>query len=143
MHSIFISFHHESVLFFLLRVILGILFLFQGIDKVFKVGIYKVTDTFQFELGAIKFPRWFLFISAFYTSYVELIGGILLIAGLFKTYALYLLGLDLILVTIAFSIISPLWDMKFILPRLALLSILLYLPPKWDYFSLDSLLVIF
>lgn len=130
---------HEAALSFLLRTILGLLFLFQGIDKVFKLGITKVTNTFQHEMGTRKFPKWILFLAAIYTSYIELIGGILLIAGLFKTYAFYLLGIDLIVVTIAFGMIYPLWDMRFVLPRLLLLGILLYLPPGWDKFSLDAM----
>jgi len=131
---------HEAALSLLLRTILGLLFLFQGIDKVFKLGIVKVANTFQYEMRPRKFPKWILLIVAVFTSYIELIGGILLITGLFKTYTLYLLGLDIMFVTMAFSMIYPLWDMKFILPRLILLAILLYLPPAWDKFSLDRLL---
>lgn len=140
METVFGIVHHESALFFILRVTLGVLFLFQGIDKAFNLGIPKVTSTFQAELGVIKIPRWILFIAATFTSYVELVGGILLIAGLFKYYTLYLLGLDLIVVTIAFSLIQPVWDMKFVWPRLILLAILLYLPAQWDQISLDGLL---
>jgi putative oxidoreductase len=140
MENVFNIVHHESALFFILRVILGILFLFQGIDKVFKMGIHKVTSTFQAELGTIIIPKWMLFITAVFSSYVEFVGGILLIVGLFKYYTMYLLGVDLILVTIAFSLIQPVWDMKFVWPRLILLAVLLYLPPQWDTLSLDQLL---
>ncbi len=140
METLIPSLHHQSALMLLLRIILGTLFLFQGIDKAFNLGISKVASSFQYELGTKKFPKWVLTIAAFFTSYVELIGGILLIVGLFKTYAFYLLGIDLIVVTIAFSLIYPVWDMKFVLPRLLLLAILLYLPPSWDSFSLDWLL---
>ncbi len=140
METVFSTVHHESALFFILRTTLGVLFFFQGIDKAFKLGIPKVTSTFQKELGNIKIPRWILFIAATFTSYVELVGGILLVVGLFKYYVMYLLGLDIILVTIAFSLIQPVWDMKFVWPRLILLAILLYLPPEWDVLSLDELL---
>ena len=140
MESVFAVVHHESVLSFLLRTILGVLFLFQGIDKVFKLGIPKVTSTFQTELGSIKIPRWILMIAAIFTSYIELLGGLLLLVGLFKYYTMYLLGVDLILVTIAFSLIQPVWDMKYVWPRLIILAILLYLPPQWDSLSLDELL---
>jgi len=140
METLIPTLHHESALFFIFRIILGTLFMFQGVDKAFKLGIPKVANSFQYELGTKKFPKWVLIIAALFTSYVELIGGILLIVGLFKTYALYLLGIDLIVVSIAFSLIYPMWDMKFVLPRLLLLGILLYLPPAWDSFSLDSLL---
>jgi hypothetical protein len=61
---------------------------------------------------------------------------------LFKTYTLYLLSIDLILVTGTFSIITPMWDMQLVFPRLILLAILLYLPAEWDMLSLDYLLSI-
>ncbi len=135
METLFIN--HEAVLTFVLRVILGILFFFQGYDKVFKVKISGVTDFFRHELGSIRVPGFILTITAWFTSLTELICGALLILGLFKSYALGLLGIDLILVTGAFSLIKPMWDMQLLFPRLILLAILLYLPAQWDVLSLD------
>jgi uncharacterized membrane protein YphA (DoxX/SURF4 family) len=132
--------NNEAVLTFVLRVILGILFFFQGYDKVFKVKINGVIETFRYELGSIKVPNGILMLSALFTSFVELICGGLLIIGLFKTYSLYLLGFDLILVTGAFSLIKPMWDMQLLFPRLILLGILLYLPIEWDIFSADHII---
>lgn len=132
--------NNETVLTFILRVILGILFFFQGYDKVFKIKMRGVIETFKFELGTIKVPKWILLPSSYFTSYIELIGGILLIIGLFKIYALYLLGIDLIIVTAAFSMIKPMWDMQLLFPRLVLLGILLYLPDSWDILSLDHII---
>jgi putative oxidoreductase len=131
---------HESVLVFVLRVVLGLLFFFQGYDKVFRVKIAGVTAFFRSESQHRNVPEFVLGFSAFFTSYVELIGGALLIVGLFKTAALYLLGADLILVTAAFSLLKPMWDMQQVLGRLILLSALLYLPYGWDMLSLDYLL---
>jgi uncharacterized membrane protein YphA (DoxX/SURF4 family) len=132
--------NNEAVLTFVLRVILGILFFFQGYDKVFKVKISGVTDFFRQELGSIKVPGFILTSTAWFTSFAELICGALLIIGLFKTYALYILGIDLILVTGAFSLIKPMWDMQLLFPRLILLGILLYLPIEWDIISADYIL---
>lgn len=132
--------NNEAVLTFIIRVVLGILFFFQGYDKVFKVKMNGVVETFQYELGTIKIPKGILLLSAYFTSYAELIGGALLIIGLFKTYALYLLGIDLILVTAAFSRIKPMWDMQLLFPRLVLLCVLLYLPGNWDVLSVDYIL---
>ena len=129
--------NHEAVLTFVLRVILGILFFFQGYDKVFKVKIGGVTDFFRQELGSIRVPGFILVLTAWFTSLAELICGALLISGLFKSYALGILGIDLILVTGAFSLIKPMWDMQLLFPRLILLAILLYLPSQWDVLSLD------
>ena len=131
---------HEVVLTFILRVILGILFFFQGYDKVFKLGISGVRSFFREEMRGKNIPDGLLGFSAYLTSYIELIGGALLIVGLFKTWALYLLGLDLIIVCGAFSLLKPMWDMQLLFPRLLLLAMLLYLPCEWDLISLDQLL---
>jgi uncharacterized membrane protein YphA (DoxX/SURF4 family) len=130
---------HEIVLSFFLRVILGILFFFQGYDKVFHLKISGVISFFREESRQKPMPEFLLVSSAYLTSYIELIAGGLLILGLFKTYAMYLLGLDLILVCGAFSILKPMWDMYLLFPRLLMLAILLYLPAEWDVLSLDFL----
>ena len=80
--------NNEAVLTFVLRVILGVLFFFQGYDKVFKIKISSVTDFFREELGVIKVPGFILTSTACFTSFAELICGALLTLGLFKTYAL-------------------------------------------------------
>jgi putative oxidoreductase len=132
--------NNEAVLTCLLRIILGLLFFFQGYDKVFKVKTSGVIKFFHQELGRIRVPNFIVVSSAWFTSYAELICGTLLILGLFKTYALYILSVDLILVTAAFSLIKPMWDMQLLFPRLILLIALLYLPSSWDVFSLDYLI---
>lgn len=133
-------FSQENFLVFLIRVILGILFFFQGYDKIFKVKIAGVVDFFHDEMQHKKMPSFLLVFSAYFTSFAEFIGGGLLIIGLFKTWAYYLLGLDLILVCGAFSMMKPMWDMGMLFPRLLLLAILLYLPLQWDIIALDKLI---
>ena len=135
-----IEINNESVLVFTIRVILGLLFFFQGYDKIFKVKMKGLISTFRYELGSIKVPNVLLKITTYYTSYVEFACGALLIIGLFTKYSLYLLGIDLILVVGAFSLIKPMWDMQLLFPRLMLLSILLYLPEEWNLISLDNIL---
>ena len=129
-----------SVLEFTLRVILGLLFFFQGYDKVVRMGLKNVTDTFRAQLGTIPVPNFILMISTYYSSLVELICGGLLIIGLFGLYPLYFLSVDLILVVGAFSLIRPMWDMQYVFPRLVLLAILLYLPGEYHLISADYLL---
>lgn len=131
---------HETVLAFLLRVILGLLFFFQGYDKVFNLKISGVITFFREESRHKKIPDFILVSSAYFTCLIELICGSLLIIGLFKTWALYLLGVDLILVSAAFSLLKPMWDMQMVYPRLIILSACLYLPEAWDIFSLDQML---
>ena len=138
-----IEINNESVLVFTIRVILGLLFFFQGYDKIFKVKMKGLISTFRYELGSIKVPNVLLKITTYYTSYVEFACGALLIIGLFTKYSLYLLGIDLIIVVGAFSLIKPMWDMQLLFPRLMLLSILLYLPEEWNLISLDHILKYF
>lgn len=135
-----ICMNHHTVLLFTLRTILGILFFYQGYDKLFNIKMSGVIESFKRELGTKKIPDFILIPSAWFTSFVEFCCGGLLILGLFKTYALYLLGIDIILVAGAFSIITPMWDMQLLFPRLILLAILLYLPSQWDLLSLDHAL---
>jgi uncharacterized membrane protein YphA (DoxX/SURF4 family) len=131
---------NTAALSFILRVILGILFFFQGYDKVFRLKVPGVVGFFRDQLGEKQLPGFILWTSAWYTSLAELICGGLLIVGLFKSYALWILGVDLILVAGAFSIINPMWDTQYVFPRLVLLSVLLYLPADWDRYSVDWLL---
>src|SRR5688572_29422126 len=128
---------HESVLNFLIRVVLGILFFFQGYDKVFNLKISGVTNYFREESKHKRIPGFILSGSAYLTSIIELVCGALLIVGLFQSVALYLLALDLIIICGAFSLLKPMWDMQLLFPRLILLSALLYLSPECDLLSLD------
>lgn len=131
---------NETILPLFLRLILGILFFFQGYDKVVRIGMKGVASTFKEELGEIRLPKALLVSSAWFTSYVELIGGLLLILGLFKIPVLCILGLDVILVTAAFSLISPMWDMKYVFPRIFLLIFLFLLSDQPDLLSFDNLI---
>lgn len=125
---------------YLVRTIAGILFFFQGYDKIFKVKMSGVINAFMGDAGRHHVPPIIVKISAYYTSIAEFLGGILLILGLFTNYALYALGLDLIIVCFAFSMIEPIWDMKFVFPRLVLICILLLMPSQTNAWSLDCLL---
>lgn len=128
---------------FIPRVFLGILFLFQGYDALFRLGIPAVVETFEFPLMNKGVPRFILIFGSWYTSLAKFIGGILLILGLFTPFALYILGLDLIFVALTFGIMRPLWDMQFVFPRLVLLIYLLLIPDEWNTFSLDALIRLF
>ena len=123
----------------LIRVFAGILFFFQGYDKVFKVKISSVIQTFLEDAEHNHIHKPVVTLISYYTSLAELIGGFLLIVGLFTNYALVGLGLDLILVCFAFSLIRPMWDMQYVFPRLLLVFILLVLPNEYNAISLDYL----
>lgn len=122
------------------RIFCGIIFLFQGYDKLFKIKIGGVVDTITLESRNRNVPRFLLGFMAVFTSLVEFFGGIFLIVGLFKNVVLTLFGLDLIFVAIAFSYMNPVWDMKHVYPRLILIILLFAMPNDWSYFSLDHLI---
>jgi len=130
-------FTNDSILYFVLRVILGILFFMQGYDKVVKVKMDGVIKSFKYEFNNVKMPDFILVVSAYFSSFVELIGGLALIVGVFTNYALYLLGVDLILVVAAFSLINPVWDMKIVIPRIILWALLMLINDSCNMISVD------
>lgn len=124
----------------IIRVFAGILFFFQGYDKLFKVKISGVTNTFIDDAKHHHIHRPWVVLIATYTSVVEFVGGMALILGLFTNYALYLLGIDLLLAAFAFSLLQPMWDMKHLFPRFMLVITLLLLPDNWNKLSIDYLM---
>ena len=130
-----------SIAVLLVRLLAGILFFAQAYEKIFKVKLKNVVEVFgvQFQEQIISKPV--MTASIYISSFVELTCGGLLILGLFRSVALYLLSADLLLVAIAFSLIKPMWDMQFYFPRIVFIVLLLLLPPQWDVWCLDSVLI--
>ncbi len=125
-----------------IRVVAGILFFFQGYDKVFKIGTSQVQQAMRMQLGGKAFPEGLLSLIVILTSYIELLCGFLLILGLFKFYSIYLLCLSLILVVTGFSYAKPMWENNHLFVRLILLVTLLMTPGEWDRFSLDFIFLL-
>ncbi len=121
------------------RLFLGILFFVQGYDKVFRVKVHTVYSTMLPSFNRLNINPLLVKIMAYVTSYIEFIGGIMLIIGFFTKAALLLLGTDLLIVAIGLGMLTPMWDMQHAFPRLILLLILLILPDYWNVFSLDEL----
>ena len=128
----------EIIVAFTARVFLGLLFFFQGYDKVFNVKISGVVRTFEQPYRQTRLPMFVLYAGAIVTSFIELIGGLLLILGLFKYITLYFLAFDLLIATAGLSLMNPMWDPKFSFPRLAILIFLLVIPQEWDQWMLDK-----
>ncbi len=126
---------------FFIRALLGIIFFFQGYGKVFTMGLSQVYDRFFKDFETTILPKWLIVSTAYYTSYVELIGGFLLIIGLFRKQALYLLALDLLIVSFGHGFVEPIWDLSHVIPRAVLVSALFLLPPEWDRWNADTLLI--
>lgn len=121
------------------RIFAGILFFFQGYDKVFNIGMKDLQFTLGASLNRHKLPAGVIGFIAIYTSWVELLCGFLLILGFFKYFAIYLLCLNLLIVAVGFSMSKPMWDNNMVFVRLTLLLFLLISPTEWDKFSLDYL----
>ncbi len=122
---------------FIARVFLGLLFFFQGLDAVFNIKLKGVIQTIEEPLASKGVPRPFIILGAYYTSYVQLVAGFFLLIGFAKYYSLYLLGFDLILASLAFGVVKPMWDMQFVFPRMVLLLFFLAAPSEWDVISVD------
>lgn len=128
---------NQQVAVLTLRLLLGFIFLMQGYGKVFTYtvdGIYKMG--FSTEAYA-NFPDFLLLGTAYYTSYVELLAGLLLVLGLKRDYALYALASVLVIVTFGHGYAEPIWDLSNVIYRSILLIALLLLPSQWDRFSID------
>jgi len=125
---------------FLVRLFCGIIFLFQGYDKLFTVKIMGVVDSFSLETSKLHVPKFLAFTVVFVTSIIEFLGGIMLVLGLYKNITLTLLGIDILIVTVAFSFLNPIWDMRHVFPRLLLITLLMIMPNEWFHFSLEKLL---
>jgi uncharacterized membrane protein YphA (DoxX/SURF4 family) len=124
-----------------LRYFAALLFLFQGYDKLFKIGMPAVIDTFMTDASRYHVPRWFVSLVAWFSSLTEFAGGILLGLGFMTDISLYALSLDILVVSFAFSFLDPMWDLKHVFPRMLLIVTLLLLPPSASYFRLDNLLI--
>jgi len=123
------------------RLILGFIFFMQGFGKVFTWGVENVYKA-DFFYGTFKdlLPDFIIQSTAYYTSYIELIGGFLLILGLKTNYALFALSSVLIIVTFGHGLIEPVWDLSHVMYRTILLVSLLLLPKGWDTLSADHII---
>ncbi|MEM6376658.1 MAG: DoxX family membrane protein [Bacteroidota bacterium] len=127
----------RAVGLFFIRVLLGIIFFMQGFGKVFTWGIEGVYASAFKSYEATFLPKWLIYSTAYYTSFVELIGGALLLLGLFRKWAYFALGSVLLIVSFGHGLASPIWSLDDVFPRAILLAALLLLPTAWDSWSLD------
>lgn len=124
----------------ILRVLLGLIFLMQGYGKVFKFGVSNIYSGILTDYQNTFLPKWLLCFTAYYTSYIELIFGLLLVFGAFSRISLYLLGSVLIVISFGHGLIEPIWDLHHLFFRACMLIGLLLLPSEWNKYSLDHLL---
>lgn len=127
---------NKTIAVLLIRLILGFTFLMQGFGKVFKMGVENIYES-MFSMFDGLLPTFISYFTAYYTSYVELIGGVLLVLGLKTNYTLYILGSVLVIVTFGHGLAETIWDMSHVMYRTILLIALLLLPREWDKYSID------
>lgn len=124
---------------FFARWILGLIFFLAGVWKVFELGSLEHARQMFVEPFADSFlPAWLLWLSGTTIPWVELLGGGLLIVGLFRREALVALGTVLVVVTFGHLLEQPLYAFdSHVIPRLSLLLFLLLMPANEDSLSLD------
>ena len=121
-----------------LRLLLGSIFFFQGFGKVFKWGMQNLYQMAFAPYEETWLPEFLLWITAYYTSFAELICGALLLMGLYRKSAYLILGSVLVVVAIGHGIKDPIWDLNHVVFRAALLIPLMLLPTQWDKWSLEA-----
>lgn len=129
-----------AMAFVLLRGVAGILFFFQGYDKLFNIGVQGVATAFSDAGRKDLLPGALFKTFVLISSWVELICGALVFFGLFRGIALACLSLDLLFVAIAFSNFKAMWDMQYFFPRMVFITALLLMPWASDLWSLDLVL---
>jgi len=121
------------------RMLLGVILLMQGYGKVFTWTVPVIYTKFFAAFEATFLPKWLIWATAYYTSYAELIAGALLILGLFRKIACWLVAVVLLVVSFGHGLLEPIWDLSHVIPRSILLITLLLAPAEWDQWSLDML----
>jgi uncharacterized membrane protein YphA (DoxX/SURF4 family) len=123
------------------RLVLGLIFFMAGIGKVFQLGPVEHARKYFLPFADTFLPVWSLWFVGVTVPFVELIAGGLLIVGLRTREALIALGAVLVVVTFGHLLHEPLFNFSgHVIPRLALLLFLLWVPREQDRFSLDFFL---
>ena len=125
---------------FFARAVLGLIFFMAGVWKVFTLTPVGHAHRWFVDPYAKTFlPVWALWVAGVTVPFVELLGGALLLAG-FRVYeALVALGGVLVVVTFGHLVAEPLYAFhEHVIPRLALLLLLLLFPRADDRFTLDA-----
>jgi thiosulfate dehydrogenase [quinone] large subunit len=123
------------------RTLLGLVFFVAGIYKTFMWGPLEHARVLFVEPYAQTYlPIWGLWASGAVIPFIELIAGGLVLVGLWTRPSLFVLGGILLFVAFGHLVRQPGTSLNaFILPRSALLLIVLLTPAAADRYSLDSL----
>ena len=124
------------------RLVLGLIFGMAGWGKVFKMGPVEHAHRYFVDPYASSWiPSWLLWTLGLSIPFVELIAGWLVFAGFFTRPALIALGCVLAIVTYGHLLKDFLYEFHtHVIPRLALLVLILAMPSGQDILSMDHLL---
>jgi uncharacterized membrane protein YphA (DoxX/SURF4 family) len=121
------------------RAVVGLIFFMAGVWKVFGLGPAGHVRRYFLPFQDTFLPTWSLWAVGFTIPFVELIAGALVIIGLLTRPALISLGFVLVIVTFGHLLHQPLYAFhEHVIPRLALVLLILLLPRDADRFSIDG-----
>ena len=127
---------------FFCRAVLGLIFFMAGVYKCFVMT--PVGHARHFFVGPYAdtfLPTWSLWATGTAVPVVELLAGALVMVGYQTRAALVSLGGVLVLVTFGHLLKEPLYAFHtHVIPRLALLIVVLLVPREEDSLSVDGLL---
>ena len=128
---------------FIVRWILGLLFLMAGYWKVFVLTPAGHAQQFFVEgFSETWIPTWLLHLFGYSIPFLELVAGLLICIGFRTREALIAVGLLLVITTYGHSLQQPLFDIDgHTFTRLALIVFLLLAPVGNDRYSIDHLLL--
>lgn len=122
------------------RLVLGLVFFQGALWRVFGIGPVGHARRFFVDPYTGSFlPDWALWAAGTAVPFVELVGGFLVLVGLWRTAGLVLVGSVLVLVTFGHLVAEPIYAFNaHVMPRLFLTVFLLVAPLEWDRFSVDA-----
>jgi thiosulfate dehydrogenase (quinone) large subunit len=124
---------------FFARAVVGLIFFMAGVWKVFELGPAPHVRRYFLPFQDTFLPTWSLWAVGFTIPFVELMAGVLVILGLLTRPALISLGFVLVIVTFGHLLHAPLYAFhEHVIPRLALVLLVLLLPREWDRYSIDG-----
>ena len=133
--------HWTALALLLARCVLGLIFFMAGIYKVFTLTPIGHAEKFFLPFADTFLPVWSLWAVGCTVPFVELGAGALVLIGWRRTLAYSSLGAVLVLVTFGHLLHDALYPFhEHVIPRLALLLLLLIMPADADRWSLDELL---
>lgn len=124
------------------RAVLGLIFFMAGVYKVFQMGTLQHARKLFVEPYADTFlPTWSLWIVGTAIPIIELFAGALVVLGWRTREALVSLGGVLVVVTFGHLLKEPFYEFHtHVIPRLALLLLVLLWSREDDRFSVDYLM---